>query len=377
MEPRRGRHPVTRPVASDMSQTPQNPIPDELLSAYIDGAVTAEERRRIEQAMAADPWVAWRVETLRETVRLLRELPPVPLPRSFTLREEQVADVLLRYRAQVQVMAAGPERIAPRAAAEIGFWQRLRAFFQAGNPMLRNAAAATAALFVLLILVNAVWSPVGSGMMSAPQAAIPTGAGEEAAPAVAESAPLVPAQDLPGEATPGPMAFNAPAAPASDETKRSLATPRSGAVRGGPEKGAPALEPASLTEEPLVGAASLSVPAEQSDEAAPFEGAPQAFGAQVAPEAMTQANEDAPLPTTSAEIATATPAPLAAASEAESTAPQAEPATGQPAASAETSTQETPALAGRLLTPWTIAQAVTLVLAVVFAGLWLRSCRTR
>ena len=125
-----------------MSQSPQHSIPDELLSAYIDGLVTEEERARIEAAMAADPEIAWQVETLRQTVRLLSELPPVPLPRSFVLTQAQVADVLMERQALASVSLPAPTPASP--------WSRLFVFLKGGNPVWRNAAAVAAILFLLL-----------------------------------------------------------------------------------------------------------------------------------------------------------------------------------------------------------------------------------
>ena len=57
----------------------------ELLSAYLDGEVTDEERAQVETHLAVSP--AWRdeLDSLRWTVSLLRELPDLPLPRSFEL----------------------------------------------------------------------------------------------------------------------------------------------------------------------------------------------------------------------------------------------------------------------------------------------------
>ena len=64
-------------------------ITDELLSAYIDDEVTEEERALIEAALLADMEIAWRVESLRQTVNLLQDLPELPLPRTFTLTLDQ------------------------------------------------------------------------------------------------------------------------------------------------------------------------------------------------------------------------------------------------------------------------------------------------
>ncbi|MCY4410349.1 MAG: zf-HC2 domain-containing protein, partial [Caldilineaceae bacterium] len=87
---------------------PQNlhSVDEELVAAYIDGDVTTEERQRVEAAMATDEQVAWEVNTMRQTVELLQDLPAVPLPRSFVLTEDQVADVLLERRSRAPTPAA-------------------------------------------------------------------------------------------------------------------------------------------------------------------------------------------------------------------------------------------------------------------------------
>ena len=64
---------------------------DELLSAYIDNAVDAGERRRAEQYIAACAACAQEVQELRMFRALLRELPNVQPRRSFTLDPATVA----------------------------------------------------------------------------------------------------------------------------------------------------------------------------------------------------------------------------------------------------------------------------------------------
>ncbi|MCW5852378.1 MAG: zf-HC2 domain-containing protein [Anaerolineae bacterium] len=63
----------------------EQPVDLTLLSAYLDGEVTQEERTRVEAQLRVSP--AWReeLESLRWTVNLLRELPDMPMPRSFEL----------------------------------------------------------------------------------------------------------------------------------------------------------------------------------------------------------------------------------------------------------------------------------------------------
>ncbi len=60
-------------------------LTEELLSAYLDGQVTTGERARAEAHLVSCPACAGELRALRATVGLLRELPPAPLPRAFTL----------------------------------------------------------------------------------------------------------------------------------------------------------------------------------------------------------------------------------------------------------------------------------------------------
>lgn len=57
----------------------------ELLSAYIDDALSVAERVNLERRLAADPRLRAELEELQATTRLLRQLAPVRPPRSFTL----------------------------------------------------------------------------------------------------------------------------------------------------------------------------------------------------------------------------------------------------------------------------------------------------
>ncbi len=140
-------------------------VSDELLSAYLDQAVTAEEKALVEAAVTTDAEVAWRLETLRQTVALLKALPLVALPRSFVLTQAQLVETTetelnvvrptsrqQQTRPQVKVAASGWQN----------FWKAWRAFWQIGNPLLRNAAAVSFALLLVLLVGDQVRSPVVS-----------------------------------------------------------------------------------------------------------------------------------------------------------------------------------------------------------------------
>eukprot|EP00534_Pseudo-nitzschia_fraudulenta_P006464 CAMPEP_0201198464 /NCGR_PEP_ID=MMETSP0851-20130426/156859_1 /ASSEMBLY_ACC=CAM_ASM_000631 /TAXON_ID=183588 /ORGANISM="Pseudo-nitzschia fraudulenta, Strain WWA7" /LENGTH=159 /DNA_ID=CAMNT_0047485717 /DNA_START=105 /DNA_END=580 /DNA_ORIENTATION=- len=57
---------------------------DELLSAFLDGEVSEEERLQIESLLAKSPEWRCRYHQLVETVNAVRTLPEVPMPRDFS-----------------------------------------------------------------------------------------------------------------------------------------------------------------------------------------------------------------------------------------------------------------------------------------------------
>ena len=145
-------------------------VDEELVAAYIDGDVTAEERQRVEAAMAANEQIAWEVNTLRQTVGLLQEMPSVPLPRSFALTEDQVQDVLLDRRNRVRATAAPAQGVQDQTDSA---WQRFLRFLNGGDLALRNAAALAVGLLVLFYVAefqlqqNQIEGPTGdNGQLS-------------------------------------------------------------------------------------------------------------------------------------------------------------------------------------------------------------------
>lgn len=65
----------------------------DLLSPYVDGQVTADERILVEAHLATCPQCTQDLATLRQTVALVGQLPQVAAPRPFTLRESDVKTV--------------------------------------------------------------------------------------------------------------------------------------------------------------------------------------------------------------------------------------------------------------------------------------------
>jgi len=116
---------------------------DELLSAYLDGQLSAGERARLEAQLAADPALRAELEALRHTVALVRELPPVPIPRNFILP---------------RAMAARPRPVRP-----------LRPRRAWAAPLLTAATAVVSLLFVVVLAGDLLLSGIG-GQAFAPAA---------------------------------------------------------------------------------------------------------------------------------------------------------------------------------------------------------------
>lgn len=70
----------------------------ELLSAYIDDEVTPQEAARVERHLQSCRTCVEELESLRWTVGLLREVPPVPVLRSFAIRQIDIEPERARRR---------------------------------------------------------------------------------------------------------------------------------------------------------------------------------------------------------------------------------------------------------------------------------------
>lgn len=63
----------------------------QLLSAYIDGMLEDEERSALEARLQEEPALRRELAALRQTVSLVKQLPPLKAPRDFTLTEAMVS----------------------------------------------------------------------------------------------------------------------------------------------------------------------------------------------------------------------------------------------------------------------------------------------
>lgn len=144
-----------------LSRHPQ--INEELLSAYLDNEVTEEERTLIEAAIAADPAVAWHVNSLRETVQLLQALPPLALPRTFAiesiLTDGQAKTGDTATQSLPDAMRRHPPIVQRYKKQENDWWQWLQQLWQGGNLYLRNATAVAFAFLLVLFASDQFVAP--------------------------------------------------------------------------------------------------------------------------------------------------------------------------------------------------------------------------
>ena len=128
---------------------------DELLSAYLDGQLSAGERARLEARLATDPSLRAELDALRRTVALVRDLPSLPLPRNFIL----------------------PQTMAPRTRPAPPV-RRRRAW---AAPLLTAATAVVSLMFAFVLAVDLLSPAIGS-VAPAPMAELAT---QEEAPRIA------------------------------------------------------------------------------------------------------------------------------------------------------------------------------------------------
>lgn len=82
------QHPSRRPIVSD--NVPVNERDLELLSAYLDDALSPAERAQVEARLAIDGEFSAELEALRQTKALIAGLPILRAPRSFALTHDKL-----------------------------------------------------------------------------------------------------------------------------------------------------------------------------------------------------------------------------------------------------------------------------------------------
>ncbi len=182
---------------------------EELFSPYLDGQVTAEERRFLEQYLADRPEAREKFELLKAAVRMTKTLPQMKAPRSFVL----------------------PRSMARKSSLSLRLY-----------PAMRLATVAAMALFVFALVGDLVTSSfpaqpqaimLPSAKSAEPQAATPA----PTEPAVSEAAPAAAPT-----ATPAALPTEAPA-PAGAATSTEAAVSVEAPSEPAAELAAPTSEP--------------------------------------------------------------------------------------------------------------------------------------
>lgn len=199
----------------------------ELLSSYIDSALTESERQQLELRLLHEPALRQELEELQATVQALRTLSSVPLPRSFTI------DLAVERKAQP-------------------WWMSLRGML--------GATGAIAALFVAAWISFGMLSSSGGGGGNSSSAAAPTAEVGLASRSASETEPYppeqtqsyapMPAATMAAAATALPAATRAPAAapPAVALAPVATAAPEATAAAASEVAPATAAEVAATTD---------------------------------------------------------------------------------------------------------------------------------
>jgi len=123
---------------------------DELLSAYLDGELTADQQAQVERRLASDPRARQLIDDLRALRATLQDLPEQMI-------EEDLAPIVLRVaeRRMLTEPTEPTEQGEPAQAARATPAQKVRrAFYAVGRRLLnpRGVAWAAAALLVAVLL---------------------------------------------------------------------------------------------------------------------------------------------------------------------------------------------------------------------------------
>jgi hypothetical protein len=211
--------------------TQPNNLPEsdlELLSAYIDNQLTIAERTALDKRLAAEPLLRSELDELRATRRVLRDLPALPPPRSFTLDPATVKQTrsFFPWRWALQ-LGGGLAGLALVALFSLQF------FLSGGGGAAYQAAPASEQMAMAAPTTAPAPQPTAAAAAgapeagSAPMAEAPAAAATEApaptaAPAATE-APAAAAMAAP-EATGASEAADAPEAAAEPEQSESADT---------------------------------------------------------------------------------------------------------------------------------------------------------
>jgi len=200
----------------------------ETISAYLDGQLALNDRKRLESQLRINPELRQAMEEMRRTRLLIRSQPKLRAPRNFTLTPQ---------------MVARSRRVGKRP-----WWYDLQSLVAPAF----SAAAAMAGILLILVLIGdwmtarpaastlVAQAPAETMMMEAPEAeALPQAASEAPmakelpAQAITETTVLSESATLTDQAAPEMSAFSAPAEPTLTEEEALAATNAPPGMGGG------------------------------------------------------------------------------------------------------------------------------------------------
>jgi hypothetical protein len=323
----------------------------EALSAYLDGQLSPAKRQALESHLGTCGQCQWNLQTLRTTVQWTRDLPVVPVPRTFTIPVPAKPAREPRWRWSLPVLQGATAVVA-----------LLFVFSVAGDLMLRGVLPA-----------SAPYVPRGEVVMQEAPAAEDAAEAPLEVEAALPSEPTLVAELAVSEESPAPLVEAAPATDWLPEGEKALATE--------------ALEARAL------GATGIEAPAEEAEVAVTLEKeaasdmvaaepppmpAAEAVGQPTSPAKPTPTSVPATLPPTAKPTPTAvsTTQPLRA----EPTVVASYHAPVQPAAEDEAGRAEglyQPSLIGWLGVAEVVFGVTFVLLATLTIALTLRRLRTR
>lgn len=327
-------------VEDDKSQ-PNTPHVVEDLSAYLDGELDRATRSKVEAHLASCDSCAWECRTLQQTKQLLAKAPRVVAPRSFTIRELDVAPQRAPVRLSWGVI------LARAAAPVVGVMLFLAVAGDVFTQQMAPAAVPAPAAF-------GSDRERGNLLASTQTPGTAPGARVQAAEAVLTGAPtqavlVVPAQATPATKSVAPTVVATIGQPTAAPTSPSPLQPSPQPSSQGSPVVASAPSPAQLIASPTPQAQTrpqVGIAAAPSDTPVSSEAEARMTTAPAGKGGDTDAS---PSPTQPAPPPTATRAPTATAMPQPSSPTSTRPST--PAAEAEKATVAPPAAAQETVTP--------------------------
>jgi anti-sigma factor RsiW len=195
---------------------------EERLSAYLDGELAPRERDAVERHVATCQACQWDLDTLRQTVEWMRELPTVPIPRVFTIPvPAQPERVPQRRWRLVPVLQAATALVALLLVFAVSGDFLLGGFRMGYAPetlSMQEPPAATVEATIVVEVVKEVEAPVAEGETVVEKMVVETVEVEIEMPAsTATPLPQATAAPAPAEPTLGEATQAAAAAPEGEE----------------------------------------------------------------------------------------------------------------------------------------------------------------